>query len=86
MWAGEEKCREIIEESWSFGVRSTDLEGIMNKIARCGVQLSAWNKNVYGNVQKILMEAKHKLEELQAQDLVFVSREEVERARKEDHT
>lgn len=49
----------------------------MNKIARCGVQLSAWNKNVYGNVQKNLMEAKHKLEELQAQDLEFVSREAV---------
>lgn len=79
MWVGEEICIEIIKQSWSSGGGGPDLEGIMQRIGNCSSQLGHWNKNCFGNV------AKHKLEMIQNLDLDSVSKEALDRAKKDIH-
>lgn len=57
----------------------------MKKIDSCGAQLSSWNKKVFGNVQKNLAEAKSKLEKLQTLNPTIVSKEALERTKKDVH-
>lgn len=79
MWVGEERCIEIIKQSWSLGGGGPDLEGIMQRIGNCSPQLGRWNKNCFGNV------AKHKLEMIQNLDTGSISKEALDRAKKDIH-
>lgn len=57
MWVGEEGCTDIIEQVWSEGRNRELVEGVAHMVKRCGVKLSRWNREHFGNVQRNLVDA-----------------------------
>ncbi|KAF4357907.1 hypothetical protein F8388_005388 [Cannabis sativa] len=43
-WAEEERCSEIVTETWGEGGSSTTARELNLKMAKCGVALQRWNK------------------------------------------
>lgn len=46
MWCRDERCAAVVENAW---MTSGDVS-VLDRIARCGKDLSTWNSEVFGNV------------------------------------
>ena len=63
MWLKDDTCRKVVEDSWkadSIG----NIKDFEATVARCGSNLSRWNKENNGNLQKQIKEKRKKYERL----------------------
>lgn len=58
MWLSDERCADTVEASWSSFEHSTNDSEILNRIDRCGKNLSWWNRNIFLNVRRELVKKK----------------------------
>ncbi|XP_075645469.1 uncharacterized protein LOC142616517 [Castanea sativa] len=53
MWLSNPGCYEIVQAVWNR-CETEHVEGILGRVEKCGRDLSWWNTNVFGNVQREL--------------------------------
>ena len=58
MWLSNSRCGETIEIAWRHLKRRNSDNIILQKVAKCEKDLTWWNNNCFGNVQKELGEKK----------------------------
>lgn len=91
MWLSDERCVEIVEASWSSFEYGTSDSEILNRIDRCGKDLSWWNRNIFLNVRRELVKKKdllaqakiaamisgqnHRVQELKDEIIVLLDKE-----------
>ena len=71
MWLSDERCAETVEASWSSFEHGTSDSEILNRIDRCGKDLSLWNRNIFLNVRRELLKKKDLL--AQAETAAMIS-------------
>jgi len=54
MWTKKEDCKEVIKVAWIGCGDLSTLSGIANGLRQCAIDLSQWNKSVFGHVPKLL--------------------------------
>ena len=52
MWLSNPGCNEIVEAMWHNSSVTESNEGILQRVEKCGRDLSWWNRNVSGNVRR----------------------------------
>ena len=64
-------CNEIVEAVWHSSNSIESSEGILQRVEKCGRDLSWWNRNVFGNVRRELDKLRNLL--LKAEGVVVLS-------------
>ena len=54
MWLSNPGCNETIEAVWHSSNTIESSKGILQRLEKRGRDLSWWNRNVFGNVQREL--------------------------------
>lgn len=63
MWVGEEKCAQIIKDSWKIADRNSMME-VMGLIKGYSEKLKVWNRSAFGNVKYQLTKARNRLKQI----------------------
>ena len=53
MWTRDDSCSQVVEESWKQS-RIGNFKNLADTVARCGVNLTKWNKVHYCNLQNLI--------------------------------
>ena len=53
MWIADDSCRKVIEETWKQR-NIGDFKALAEMVARCGMNLTKWNKTHYSNLQMLI--------------------------------
>ena len=54
MWMTKKGCGEMIEAVWKETYDTHGGQKILNKVDRCGLELTKWSKNCFGSVRREL--------------------------------
>ncbi|XP_023891996.2 uncharacterized protein LOC112003995 [Quercus suber] len=71
MWLSNPGCNEIVEVVWHSSSTTGSSEGILQRVEKCGRDLSWWNRNVFGNVRRELEKLRNLL--LKAEGVAVLS-------------
>ena len=82
MWTRDERCKEVIEKAWDPFSGGSEFQ-IQDRIKSCQFQLQKWNWEVYGNVSKNLKNKQHRLQQLEALNMLHETAGEIKELRKE---
>ena len=68
MWTKREDCKDIIKDAWN-GCRDLSMpSGLANGLRQCAIDLSLWNKLVFGQVPKLIQNKRNTLNALVLRD------------------
>ena len=84
MWTRDERCRQIIENTWDPLQEDIDFQ-IQDKLKSCQIHLQRWNRDVFENVNKILKGKQKRLQELEALNMLHETTKDIELLRKENN-
>ncbi|OMO84786.1 hypothetical protein COLO4_21845 [Corchorus olitorius] len=65
MWSTNERCEEVIKESWNQEVVGSDAYRLVQKIKITRDELKRWNKTEFGNIFQRKQALEKELEEIQ---------------------
>ena len=54
MWLSNWSCEETVLASWNHTIGTNPNKDIIAKVEKCGIDLSWWNRNVFGSIRKEL--------------------------------
>lgn len=64
MWLQEERCVEVVKNSWKEGMGRACAD-LMTNVGHCGAALSMWSDKEFGNIPKEVVKCKNELARLQ---------------------
>ncbi|GMY25396.1 putative ribonuclease h protein [Fagus crenata] len=68
MWTRLEDFREVIKKAWNPTNTGEEPTSLNQRLQQCAVELSEWNKQVYGNVTRKISKLRESLEHLIAEE------------------
>lgn len=71
MWLSDSRCGEVVEVAWKSCANTDSGRVMINKVKQCEKDLTWWNHNVFGNVQRELDKKRKQL--LEEEDLAIRS-------------
>lgn len=82
MWTRDNICKEVIEDAQDPLRADLDFQ-IQDRIKSCQTQLQRWNRNGFGNINKVLKQKKDHLQFLKSLNLLHDTAEEIQTLKKE---
>ena len=69
MWLKDVRCEGVVHSAWEEVVQGDLMGKVIKKVENCQAQLQLWDKNVFGNVRRILARKKIELVEAEADSM-----------------
>ena len=50
----DERCGEVIKNTWESSVGGAPMENLIHKVNACRIQLQSWSRHSFGNIRRLL--------------------------------
>ena len=54
VWMKDERCGEVIKNTWESSVGGAPMENLIHKVDACQIQLQSWSRHSFGNIRRLL--------------------------------